>query len=329
MCKEVFVGGDFIQNIGGCNVVYTAEDLLISGQEVIFNADDIISFGPPDNPPKSDTAEDKKCFCDRELTVEEVKSFYGNKKLFSASNCSLPENSKNYDEFTKAINDTLKKYEINTCIRKAHFLAQIEAETGFNTTLEYADGWDYDHTTHYDAYLQYQKEKDPKKKAKLKRGYNRYLECIAHGHDVKGYGPKYKGRGLIQTTWKDTYEKYFKYLGKPELITTPEVIANNLTYTCDSAGWYWRKNSAWGDLNRFADEDDFISICVGVNGGLNGFQHRKKNLKTILKFMNIPVNCASNKLKIIGEYKYETSNIRNSNWGKNKNNKNAIQKFDD
>ena len=79
MCKEVFIGGDFIQNIGGCNIFYTAEDLLISGQEVIFNADDIISFGPPDNPPKSDTAEDKKCFCDRELTVEEVKSFYGNK----------------------------------------------------------------------------------------------------------------------------------------------------------------------------------------------------------------------------------------------------------
>lgn len=45
--------------------------------------------------------------------------------------------------------------------------------------------------------------------------------------------------------------------------------------------------------------------------------------------MNISVKCVSNKLKIIGEYKYETSKISNSNWGKNKNNKNAVQKFDD
>ncbi|MGJ7031964.1 glycoside hydrolase family 19 protein [Niabella hirudinis] len=286
---------------------------------------------PPAREPQE--TKEEKCFCEKVFTEEDIQSFYNINNLFSAKNCPLPGDEKNYKTLTEWLNKTMEQYDINTCLRKAHFLAQAEAETGFLTTVEYADGWDYDHTTHLDFYNKYQLFlKDKKKYAEygtnaIRRGYNRYKECLAHGHNVKGYGPKYKGRGLIQLTWKDSYEEYFNYLKNPKLTDTPEVVANSLQYACDSAGWNWKIGSAWGDLNEYADNDDFISVCIGVNGGLNGFAHRKRNLKKILLLMKVARLCQKVKDKSIGSYKYETSKIRNTKYGKN--HKSEIQKFDD
>ena len=75
-------------------------------------------------------------------------------------------------------------------------------------------------------------------------------------------------------TRKDTYEKYFNHLKKPELINTPKVVANSLNYTCDSAGWFWD--------NRNLGSYNLIFISVRINGGLNGFEHRKSNVKSII-----------------------------------------------
>ncbi|WP_271785204.1 LysM peptidoglycan-binding domain-containing protein [Aquimarina algiphila] len=277
-----------------------------------------------------------KCFCNRDLTEEEVKKLINKGKLFYHKDCPIPKGKRNYKEFTIQLNKTFRKYEINTCLRKAHFIAQTEAESDhYKTTIEYANGWDYDHSTHvsnYKKYKLYLKDKVKNKKYKtsaIKRGYNRYNSCIRNGHNVKGYGPKYKGKGLIQLTWKSTYEKYFKYLKKPNLISSPEKIAGDLFYTFDSSGWFWRKGSAWGDMNKKADNDDLISVSIGINGGLNGYSHRKKNLKRILKEMKVKKECVSLKKKEIGIYKYETSSIKNSKYGKKKDNKIAIQNFDD
>ncbi|MCT2561953.1 glycoside hydrolase family 19 protein [Chryseobacterium herbae] len=290
--------------------------------------------------PVLEEKDDKKCFCEKEFTEEDIKSFYNSKKLFTAKNCPLPDGMKTYKAFTDALNKAMIDNNINTCLRKAHFLAQIETESDrLNTTMEYASGWDYDHSTHQEGYESFKPYVNYKKDKKLsvelhkkfnaqeikqiQRAYNRYNECIKHGHNVKGYGPKYKGKGLIQLTWKDTYEKYFKHIGKKELIDTPEVVANDLTYTCDSAAWFWDDRQ----LGNYADKDDLIFISVRINGGLNGFDHRKTNVKSIIKLMKIEEKCKTNKLKPIGTYTYETSGIKNLKWGKN--NKAKIKKFDD
>jgi predicted chitinase len=282
------------------------------------------------------------CYCGVDFTVEEIKDFYKDDKgkfkvLFSWDNCPLPKDKKTYEEFTTALNKAMKNYQINTCLRKAHFLAQIEAETGFNTTLEKADGWDYDHTTYLDDYTNYKLFLDNKKEKanpyqkydtkSIKSGYDKYLIRIKRGHNVKGYGPKYKGRGLIQLTWKDTYASYFDHINKATLIDTPEEVASDLDLVCDSAAWYWKSKSSWGNLNNHADKDDLIYVSVGVNGGLNGFDHRKTNLKTIINLMKIKDSCINLNGKQIGEYKYDTSDMKNTKWGKD--NKQNIQSHDD
>lgn len=280
---------------------------------------------------------DSSCYCNRDLTEEEVKKLVNKEALFEHKACPVPKEKRSYKEFTKQLNATFKKYEINTCLRKAHFIAQTEAESDhYKTTIEYASGWDYDHTTYEEAYHKYElylKDKENNKAYNTstnRLGHSKYKIRLSHGHNVKGYGPKYKGKGLIQLTWKDTYEKYFKHLGKPELIKTPEKVAEDLFYTFDSAGWYWNHGSAWGNMNTKADHDDLIAVSIGINGGMNGYDYRKKNLKRILKEMKVKETCKCLKTdKPIGVYTYETSTIKNSRYGKKERIKEAIQKFDD
>src|SRR5699024_4923478 len=43
-----------------------------------------------------------------------------------------------------------------------------------------------------------------------------------------GDGPRYKGRGIIQLTWKGTYQSYQDYSGSP-VIENPESVASDLS----------------------------------------------------------------------------------------------------
>ncbi|WP_265429375.1 glycoside hydrolase family 19 protein [Chryseobacterium sp. YIM B08800] len=307
-------------------------EFVDSGQ--IHAPENLNTFGAP-VPEK----EKEKCFCEKEFTKEDIMSFYNSKKLFTAKNCPLPDEMKTYQAFTDALNKAMKDYDINTCLRKAHFLAQIEAETGLATTIEYADGWDYDHTTHIDAHNKYKLYLDNKKRKdnpylnyntiQLKRSYNRYKECISHQNNTKGDGPKYKGRGLLQLTWKDTYIYYFDYIKQPNYIDSPNIVAEDINYTCSASAWYWKFHSAWKDLNIAADRDDIYYINIGVNGGFNHFDVRIKNVKKILETMKVKEDCINiDKLeKELGKYKYSTSKIKDYSYGKKQ--KAKFEKYDD
>ncbi|TRX36196.1 hypothetical protein FNW52_09225 [Flavobacterium sp. ZT3R18] len=90
---------------------------------VLPNPIDIISgiakIFTPDKKEDEKKEEKKKvgdCFCNRDITVLELK------------NAGVSENKAT--EFLEAINKTFTDYNINTCLRKAHFLAQIIHESG-------------------------------------------------------------------------------------------------------------------------------------------------------------------------------------------------------
>lgn len=67
---------------------------------------------PP--PPKKSLV----CACNRDLTQDEMLSVFPNA---TADNCAT---------FLPLLNASFKTYDMNTCIRKAHFLAQVGPETG-------------------------------------------------------------------------------------------------------------------------------------------------------------------------------------------------------
>ena len=153
--------------------------------------------------------EEKKCFCDRDFTEGDMKTIIQNLRetekiktslLFYDENCPLPETDKTYKRLCDELNSMMKKHNINTCIRKIHFLAQSYHESSrYGTTLEYSSGRKYDPGNHKDA---------------------KSME-----HTVEGDGPRYKGRGIIQLTWRKTQKKYFSYVleNNPELLSQKEI----------------------------------------------------------------------------------------------------------
>jgi predicted chitinase len=254
------------------------------------------------------------CYCNRDFTVDEVKEIVkvlrdseniNNIDLFTASNCNIPNADKTYGRLTEELNKTMKKYHINSCLRKAHFLAQCYHETDrLKTTLEYGDGKKYNPGKHPDA--------------------------IKNGNTQVGDGrPRYRGRGFMQLTWKKNYKAYEDATGVT-CISNSSLISDNLVNAINSGGWYWENGSAWNDLNPRADKDDIYYINIGVNGGSNGFQERINYIKKIIEILNLK-QCPNIFLtKELGKYNLTNSAMKNTRYVKNNPSiKMRLEGFDD
>ena len=175
----------------------------------------------------------ESCICNRNISKEELIKF------------GVKEDKANI--FLNYINATMKEYNINTCKRKLHFLAQIRVESGeFAYLKEIADG------------SAYEGRKDL-------------------GNTRPGDGKRFKGRGLIQITGRKNYTAYGSYKGINFTDGSNNTKLEKKQYAVDSAGWYWSKHLNI-DLNNMADNDDLIYITYRINGGFNGFNDRKKKL---------------------------------------------------
>jgi predicted chitinase len=118
-----------------------------------------------------------------------------------------------------------------------------------------------------------------------------HINAIASGNTEVGDGPKYKGKGLIQLTWKNNYESYSNYTGV-DFVRAPNLIAENMFNAIDVSCWYWRRNgavsrkyNARGDINVLINnEPDNVSlVTLAVNGGDNGLHERVKIYEAIRK----------------------------------------------
>ncbi|TWP22591.1 DUF4280 domain-containing protein [Apibacter muscae] len=173
---------------------------------------------------RGDSTKTRTCYCDRDFTEEEVKSLVktikGKEIIWEGLTESCLIEDKSFKSLTFELNKMFRKYNINKCIQKITFLAQVNAETGFFTLSH-------------------------EEKSKFKSSQSIY-----------------KGRGLIQLTGNlnksktaydepGVYETYGSYLGdKNKFIKNPDLIATNLHYTVDSAGWEWevsKKVPNWND----------------------------------------------------------------------------------
>ena len=80
------------------------------------------------------------------------------------------------------------------------------------------------------------------------------------------------GRGLIQITLRDNYEKYGQYIG--EDVTSGDSARDKLTklpHSVLSAFWYYNVSRK---LEVLAKNDDFNKITATINGGFNGYNDR-------------------------------------------------------
>jgi len=176
--------------------------------------------------------------------------------------------------FTGPLQAELPKYAIVTAYRQAHFIAQVAHESGgFNHLVE---NLNYSAKALRTVFGKYFPTED------MAEQYARQPEMIANvvyadrmgnGNTESGDGWKYRGRGLIQLTGKDNYQKCSEFVGV-DLLNEPDRLAQDATIAVAAACWYWDSRN----LNNYAEEDDIITITKRINGGLHGLQDREQLL---------------------------------------------------
>lgn len=170
----------------------------------------------------------------------------------------MPASKKVADKYLRWLNDTMRKYKINTRFRMAYFLATVAIESGeLIYTEEIASGKAYD--------------------------TGRLALALGNTPEADGDGQKFKGRGFIEITGKNNYEAYKEASGF-DVVSDPTMVSRLPLLCCDSAGWFWDKNK----LNALADADMCTKIREIVNGGHNGFEEYV-NYVRIAKKVLIPL----------------------------------------
>ncbi|KZS38915.1 hypothetical protein AWE51_15145 [Aquimarina aggregata] len=141
-------------------------------------------------------------------------------------------------------------------------------------------------------------------------GSFQYTEEI--GASETDYGG-FKGRGLIQLTFKSNYKEYGEFVN--EDVTSSQKNKEKLEtdpHAAKSGGWYWGQKAK---LNDEADENDFIKITYSVNGGYNGYNDRLKWVKK--GFKELFDNCSNDSGKNF-TYNFSDSkayNIKKASFG--------------
>ncbi|EOZ1415751.1 glycoside hydrolase family 19 protein [Enterobacter hormaechei] len=145
--------------------------------------------------------------------------------------------------YLEPLNEAMRLFEINTPLRKSHFIAQILHETGFfRYTEETASG-------------------------------NAYEGRSDLGNIHVGDGPLFKGRGLLQITGRDSYTKCQEYLRTKlndstfditSSVSRAKQLSENPRYAALASGYFWKYIKP--KLNATADRDDIYWVSVYVNG---------------------------------------------------------------
>jgi predicted chitinase/LysM repeat protein len=175
------------------------------------------------------------CACGKDMTIDQLAAIFSARK------------KTDLEKFLVPMNTMMKKYAIDTCLRKSHALAQIGHESG---SLRYL------------------------------------AEVLGKGVKEADVYDGYKGRGLIQITYKKNYENYGNYVGK-NYLDANKVHLESVDAATDSAGWYWN-NGAAEDLNPYADKNDLLLISTAINGAFNGFSDRAAIFKRAHKALLCP-----------------------------------------
>jgi putative chitinase len=174
----------------------------------------------------------------------------------------------------------IEKFNINTPLRLAHFLAQCAHESGnFKTTVE---------NLNYGApgLMSIFKKYFPTEA--LAKAYERQPEKIAsrvygsrmgNGDEASKEGWKFKGRGFIQLTGKDNYSAFDKVVPE-DILANPDLVATK--YPLLSAAWFWDKTKLNAIADKGATDAVVTEVTKKVNGGTHGLPDRISKFKLFI-----------------------------------------------
>ena len=162
--------------------------------------------------------------------------------------------------------------------RAAHFFAQTAHESGgfraFSENLNYGAkglrgifGKYFPTEAMARAY-----ERKPQKIA------NRaYANRMGNGDEASGEGWLFRGRGALQLTGKFNFKAFSDYIGRPDVMTNPDLVATELAF--ESALWFFDKNKLWSICDQGVNDATILALTKRINGGTHGLEDRKLKTK--------------------------------------------------
>jgi putative chitinase len=173
------------------------------------------------------------------------------------------------------------KYDINSPIRVAHFLAQAAHESGGFRVIE--ENLNYSAQGLEKIFPKYFRDLDSSEYAHKPESIANvvYANRMGNGDTSSGDGYRFRGRGLIQLTGRDNYSAI-----ATDLEVQIDDIVNYLTTAdgaLESAAWFWQKNG----INQIADADDVTAVTKKVNGGTIGLEDRQEHTEEFKQILGI------------------------------------------
>ena len=147
--------------------------------------------------------------------------------------------------------DVVIKYNINTPLRLAHFLAQCHYESvGFKLVEE---NLNYSAEGLRRTFKKYFTQEQANEYAhnKVKIASLVYANRMGNGDEASQEGWLYRGRGYIQLTGKDNYAALNDQLPE-DILKNPDLVATQ--YPMLSAAWFWDENK----INEIIDNDGSV-----------------------------------------------------------------------
>ena len=181
------------------------------------------------------------------------------------------------DAVIAQIPDTAAKFQINTPLRLAHFLAQCGHESGGFRAVQ--ENLNYSAKGLMGIFKKYFPTQA------LAEQYQRKPEAIAskvyggrmgNGPEPTKEGFKFRGRGYIQLTGKDNYTAFGRAINE-DMTANPDKVATH--YPLLSAAWFFNKNGLHKMADQGSTDQVVTSITKRVNGGTIGLADRIKHFK--------------------------------------------------
>lgn len=206
-----------------------------------------------------------------------------------------------------SINHMWLKYGFVTPLRQAHFLAQVYKESGaFKSTAESGDeryfrtmyevltpieaGEDFDNNKTWLQAMGFLRGRDRPTYVSQRPGEVR-AKAQGLGNTQLGDGSRFRGRGLIHLTGRNSYQAYERFRNAnfskdPNFL----LLSTDPSAAADSAGYFWTSKvmvspntgalRSGMNIHRRADvgmgDDNVLAITTPVNGGRAGLPERQE-----------------------------------------------------
>ncbi|KQR74339.1 hypothetical protein ASG35_21505 [Burkholderia sp. Leaf177] len=180
------------------------------------------------------------------------------------------------------LNRMMQKYGIVTSLRQAHLFGQIAAETGRWRTMVEGGNDEY--------FRKYEPLTD---------------QGVKLGNFERGDGKRYKGRGLIQLTGRDSYTKYGNFRGCNFIGDDNAALLQVDGYaTCDASGYYWPSKQKYTfDKNKklLPSGELGINYWADIGSSMQNAAEVTKRINPALNHFYVRWQCFNHAMYVLGD----------------------------